>query len=183
MRPEDLALLPPVEDWPIVELDDRAWRVCPVYVAPVGIGEAVAIAKRMGCQLPSPELVDAIFYAADLKVEPLPQTHDGSPAGMAKAYAAQEARIGEQIAGALFRILGGSHKDVVRDGTGRIGLYGWHTESDHAHVFYGFESRGTLPLHTARTGEAKVIQPFFAGHALAWKDGSQGLRLVKAATS
>jgi hypothetical protein len=161
-----------------VEHEDRAWRVCPVYIAPVGIGEAVAIAKRMGWQLPTPELADAIFYAADLKVEPLPQVHNGTIASMAEAYAAQEARIGEQIAGHVFAIVDGTHKNVTRDRTGRVGLYGWHTESALAYVHRGFTEYGSIPTHPARTGSARIIQPFFAGHAPAWKDGSQGFRPV-----
>jgi hypothetical protein len=134
------------------------WLVSPIYVAPVGIGEAVELAEKNGCVLPSPELVDAIWQLADLKVEPLPRKTDGTPATMSTAavYQDQAARIAEQYAGRDFRLIAGTHKDVVMKG-GRVGLYGWHRL------------------------DGTVIQPFFGGHSASWKDYSQGLRLVKRA--
>lgn len=170
------------EDWPVVELEGVRWHVCPVYVAPVGIGEAVRIASEWGCELPTPELADAIYQAADLVVEPLPQTHNGTPAGMAKAYAAQEARIAQQIAGKTFTIVDGTHKNVTRDKSGRVDLYGWHTPNKSARVFRGFDVVGSIPTNPARTGSARVIQPFGTSHSPAYKDGSQGARLVRLAT-
>jgi hypothetical protein len=145
--------------WVRVELDGVTWLVAPVYIAPVGIGEAESIAKANGCELPSPRLVDAIWHAADLRVEPLPRKHDGTTRTMASAevYADQATRIWRQIEGREFRLLAGTHKDVVAEG-GKLGLYGWHRL------------------------DGRVIQSFFGGHARAWKDYSQGLRLVKRAT-
>lgn len=135
------------------------WLVAPIYIAPVGIGQAERIAREHGCELPTPALVDAIWAAADLKLMPLPRKHDGTPRTMAsdEAYADQAARIYEQFKGKDFRLLAGTHKDVAQS-NGRVGLYGWHYPT------------------------GKVIQPFYAGHAPAWKDYSQGLRLVKRVT-
>ena len=136
------------------------WLVAPLYVAPVGIGEAEDIAKANGCELPSPELVDAIWSAADLKLEPLPRKTDGTPRTMAskEVYQDQASRIHSQYVGKEkeFRLLAGTHKDVVRR-NGKLGLYGWHRL------------------------DGRVWQPFYAGHARAHKDYSQGLRLVRRA--
>lgn len=142
-----------------VKLRGETWLVSPVYWAPVGIGEAVSLAEGMGYELPSPALVDAIWEQADLKVEPLPRKHDGSIAQMATeaVYLDQGQRIERQIGATPFRLLAGVFKDVVRREDGKIGLYGWHR----------------------KTGA--VIQPFYSGHSLAWRDYSQGLRLVKRA--
>jgi hypothetical protein len=145
--------------WVEVECNGQRWQVAPLYIGPVGIGEAAELAKAHGCELPSPELVDAIWHAADLKVEPLPRQHNGTVAQMAspEVYMDQARRLEAQLAGRSFRLIAGTHKDVVIR-NGRVGLYGWHRMN------------------------GKPIQPFFAGHALSWKDYSQGLRLAKRVT-
>ena len=66
-----------------------------------------------------------------------------------------QSKVDAQIAGRTFRLLAGTNKDVAHGPDGRIGLYGWHRL------------------------DGTPIQPFFAGHALSWKDYSQGLRLVR----
>jgi len=141
-----------------VECNGVTWLVTPIYYAPVSIGQAVSLAADLGYELPSPELVDAIWQAADLKLDPLPRKHNGTIAEMANeaVYLDQGKRIEAQIAGRRFRLLAGAFKDVVRH-KGKVGLYGWH------------RSNGV------------PIQPFYGGHAPAWIDYSQGLRLVKRA--
>ncbi len=140
---------------PSVEVvcDGVRWLVAPRYIAPVGIGEAATLAEQHGCELPSPALVDAIWRAADLKVAPIPMSPNR---GDDPAQAAEhQAKVDAQIADRTFGLLAGTNKDVVRASDGRIGLYGWHRL------------------------DGTPIQPFFAGHALSWKDYSQGLRLVR----
>lgn len=139
-------------EWVEVECDGARWLVAPTYKAPVGIGEAEAIAKANGCELPTEGLVAAIWAAADLKVEPIPMSpNKGDDPAQAAAH---RAKVDAAVAGRAFRLLAGTHKDVaVKDG--KVGLYGWHRVN------------GT------------PIQPFFAGHAPSWKDYSQGLRLVR----
>jgi len=135
------------------------WLVAPDYIAPVGIGEAMKLAVDRGCVLPSPELVDAIWAAADLRLEPHPRTFvHWTMAEMSApdVILDQARRITEAINGRSFRLLAGTHKDVVMK-DGKVGIYGWQ------------HSNG------------KAIQDFYSGHALAWKDYSQGLRLVKKA--
>lgn len=137
-------------DW--VRVGD--YLVAPTYIYPVGIGEARTLAAAAGCELPTPELVDAIWREADLKVEPLPMAPNrGDDAAQ---FAAHRARVWAQTEGQSFRLLAGTHKDVVMRG-GKIGLYGWHHP------------------------DGRIIQPFYTGHALGWKDYSQGLRLVRMA--
>jgi N-acetyl-anhydromuramyl-L-alanine amidase AmpD len=138
------------------------WQVCPIYIAPVWIGEAADLARRAGCELPTPALVDAIWRGADLRLDAaqLVRQHDGTPRTMdsSETHANQSARIERLIAGKSlgqdFRLLAGAFKDVVSS-DGKIGIYGWHR------------------------ADGRPIQPFFAGHALAWRDYSQGLRLVR----
>ncbi|MHB8107738.1 MAG: hypothetical protein ACYDH4_09990, partial [Candidatus Cryosericum sp.] len=59
--------------WVPVTYNGVVWNVSPSYIAPVGIGEAEQLAAQNGCELPTPALVDAIWKAADLKLEPLPR--------------------------------------------------------------------------------------------------------------
>lgn len=148
-----------------VEHDSQIWEVCPVYVAPVGIGEAERLAEELGCELPSPGLVDAIWREADLRIDGtdmISTSHDGTPRTMdsLQLHDAQTKKLASLVGGRSlgrdFFLLAGAYKDVVRDPkSGKIGLYGWHREN------------GT------------PIQPFFAGHARGWKDYSQALRLVR----
>lgn len=139
-----------------VKCKDEVWLVAPIYFAPVSIGQASQIVADLGFELPSPALVDAIWEAADLKLDPLPRKHNGTIAEMAceAVYLDQGRRIEEQIGNKGFRLLAGAFKDVVVH-EGKVGLYGWHR----------------------KTGA--VIQPFFAGHSPSWIDYSQGIRLVK----
>lgn len=158
--------IPNLTDEPFVEveLDGVKWSVCRVYVGPIGIGQAADLAAELGYELPSPELVDAIWRAADLRINGWTMAaaagkHDGTPATMdsPEIHARVAAKI-EQIVSAHgpFRLIAGAFKDVVRRGSA-VGLYGWH------------DSAGA------------PIQRFFGGHSAAWRDYSQGLRLVRRA--
>lgn len=146
-------------NWVRVEYDGVVFEVAPSYIAPVGIGEAISIAAKAGCILPTPGLVDAIWQAADLRLAPLTRVHDGTPAQMASeaVYYDQRLRIEKQIAGREFTLLAGTHKDVC-ELDGKVGIYGWHRPS------------GT-PIQDFNT----------TSHGLWHKDYSQGLRLVRLA--
>jgi hypothetical protein len=149
------------DGWLPVKSDGIWWLVASTYLAPVGIGEAVALARAKECELPSPRLVDAIWEHADLKLDATTlrrsdftqwtQEEMEAPAVIAD----QARRIEEAIRGRAFRLLAGSHKDVVRAPDGRIGIYGWQRPN------------------------GRPLQPFYAEHAATWRDYSQGLRLVK----
>lgn len=139
--------------WVEIEHRGQRWRVASVYVAPVGIAPAGEIAKSAGAELPTPDLVDAIWQAADLRVAPIPMAPNrGDDAAQFQEHAA---KVEEQIRGRAFRLLAGTHKDVVRCPNGKLGLYGWHRL------------------------DGRIIQDCYTGHAGAWRDYSQGLRLVQ----
>lgn len=148
---------------PVVHAGET-WLVARTYVAPVGIGQAERLAADMGFELPTPGLVDAIWAAADLKIDAslMVRQHDGTPATMdsVETHADQAVRLGRLVGDRSLRVdfelLAGAFKDVVRVGD-RVGLYGWHRAN------------------------GQVIQPFYAGHAPSWRDYSQGVRLVRRA--
>lgn len=169
---DPVVVTPPTAETPnpehfFVEVTDRhgdVWWVCPMYVGPIGIGEAVELAKAQGCVLPTPELVDDIYAAADCKLNGWDianaVTHDGTPRTMnsVETHAKVAAKIEALLDGrGNFRLLAGVFKDIV-DIDGKPGLYGWHDAN------------------------GKAIQGPYTKHALAWRDYSQGLRLVKRKT-
>lgn len=137
----------------------REWLVAPRYIAPISIGDAKRLAEECGCELPTPGLVDSIWREADLKLEPMPRTFDRwteEEMNAPEIVSDQARKILEQIGDRPYRLLAGTHKDIVRVGS-RVGLYGWHRL------------------------DGKPLQPFFDGHADAYSDYSQGLRLMKKA--
>ena len=155
---------PPESEWVRLVIDGQPYLVSPTYLAPTGIGEAVDIANANGWVLPTPRMVNAIWQAADLKLAPHPQSHDGTAAMMnSRALTdAQNAYIQSQIGDQSFSLLAGTHKDVCFiDKTswgqvvGKVGIYGWHKL------------------------DGSVIQQEMWGHAPGWKDYSQGLRPMK----
>jgi hypothetical protein len=133
------------------------WLVAPRMIGPIGIQEAADLAEKQGCELPDPQLSDAIWQAADLKIKPLlrsfrfwTQAEMSSP----EILESQKQKIEKAIGTRTYKLVAGEFKDVVRLPNGKLGLYGWHNE------------RG------------KPIQPLFTGHSNSWKDYSQGARLV-----
>jgi hypothetical protein len=161
--PADTLSWPPESTWVSMTIDGIDYLVSPTYLGPIGIGEAFEIAKAHGFVVPTPRMVDAIWQAADLKLDPHPQAHDGTLAMMNSRAITdnQNAHIENQVGGRAFSLLGGTHKDVVvvdrawGNAVNKPGIYGWHRTS------------------------GKVIQDPMWGHALSWKDYSQGLRLIK----
>lgn len=145
--------------WARLTFDDgQVWEVTRRQIAPVGIGEALAMAQAEGLDLPSPAMIDAIWQSADLKITPRPRSFKHWTAAEMNdptVHADQLANIENQIAGQDFVLLVGAYKDVVRGPDGRVGLYGWHQLN------------------------GKPIQPYFTGHGMDWIDYSQGLRLVR----
>lgn len=160
----------------MIELDDPSWwprvtcgrftyAVAPRYVHGVGIGEAATLAESQGCELPTPALVDAIYAAADCKVDAstLTRKSAGTPATMASidVLADQAERIERRIDawkrvnGREPTLVAGTHKDVIRTDSGKLGLYGW------------------------QRADGTPIQPVFTGHGPYWIDYSQGCRLVR----
>ena len=176
---------PPPEHFVPVVLAGVTWLVSPIQIAPVSIGEANEIAHRLGCELPSPDLSDAIWRAADLRIPPhvmiLAHPRDGTPATLdsTEAHAARaralEVAIGVRGLSVDYKLIAGAYKDVVAHG-GKLGLYGWHADDEEAAEL----RRLGVPTHAPTTaGPGRVVQPFFTGHALGYRDYSQGARLVR----
>jgi len=146
----------PPESWPIVELAGERWHVAPRYIAPVARGDVLALADAWECDVPSRELVDAIWRAADVRLDPYSLTRPPTLAEASSwaAYADQAARIERALAGREGLVVG-THKDFASLGGGRIDLYGWHTLA------------------------GRPIEPGRTSHSATYVDYSQGLRLVR----
>lgn len=143
--------------WAEIEHRGERWLVASRYIAPVSIGQALALARANGAELPTKDLVDAIWRAADLKVEPVTMSPNrgADPRQHAQHAAAVEAAIG----GRPFALVAGTHKDIAICANGRAGLYGWHRR------------------------DGRIIQDCnTSAHDHAYLDYSQGVRLVKRVT-
>ena len=146
----------PVEGWPVVECAGEWWYVAPVYLAPVARCDVLAACDAWECDLPSRDLVDAIWRAADVRLDPWRLTRPNTLQTGASwaAYVDQRARIERAIDGRSGLVVG-THKDFALLDGKRIDLYGWHD----------------------LTG--RVIEPGRTSHNEAHVDYSQGLRLVR----
>lgn len=194
---EDMA--PPEEPPPVglvttsdgfveVEYNGETWLVQPLPAAFVSIGEAIERAKACGCELPSPGLCDAIWRAADIRISPAEtiQSHNGTPEGMTdpRLYAAVQAAVERALDGRVpgrdVLLVAGAWKDVAMH-DGKVGLYGWHVADPKAFAARLKQRIGaSLPLYPTETpGGGFVIQQFFTGHALTWRDYSQSVRMVR----
>jgi len=175
--------VPPQETWSRVEHEGKTYLVAPVYLAPARIGEAADLAASRGWTLPSPKLVDAIWSQADLKLMPNPQVN----LGMSAALAAKQAdAIQAQIAGRDFKLLGGTHKDIVSV-NGKHGIYGWHVANEDIPAFIkkaGFDPRkiGGPPATVGLAG-AIIQGANTTSHDASFGDYSQGLRPIVEVTS
>ncbi len=164
-----------------VEHEGEEWLVSPIYIAPIGIGQAMTLASTLGFKLPTPALVDSIWRASDLKVPPhlMIRQHDGVHMDTDALHAAESQAltnfVGDRALGKDFYLVGGAFKDVVMI-DGKPGLYGWHADEMSAAKLGGMG----VPVHPPITpGPGLVVQPPFTGHALGWRDYSQALRLVR----
>ncbi len=123
---------------------------------------AQKIADHFNCFLPTRKMVDDIYKAAKIKLEPVPMFafRDSTPT-MWHHHLIIEGQRKERKG-----LIAGIQKDVVisgkisRDpipkafGTDRVAIYGWHKL------------------------DGKPIQPLYTGHIYWWVDYSQGIRLV-----
>ncbi len=158
-----------------VNLEGRATiSVAPDYLAvgsdgdylltPLSPATAQALADQLGCVLPTRKLVNAIYHAASLRLEPAP-IPPGDAMTTAPVFAQHNATVREQRAAALAThplgtLVAGHKKDVVltpqlADAPGKVAIYGWHKP------------------------DGTAIQPLFLGHTAAWVDYSHGVRLVR----
>jgi hypothetical protein len=156
-----------------IELRDRAGRTAVVRVATdyLSIGEdgdflrmpltpitAQRIADELGCALPTPKIVDAI-YAKSSKQEAIPISPPGVEMMKMPRFRRHHELIEESRAGAIGDLVAGHKKDVVV--TNRLG------ENPPKVAIYGFYLRSGHP-----------IQPFALPHEDTYVDYSHGIRLV-----
>lgn len=118
---------------------------------------AQQIADDFECFLPTRKMVDDIYDAATVKLEPMPMYafRDSTPTMWQHHLIIEGQRKGRS------GLIAGIKKDVVisgkitRDGKpDRVAIYGWHKL------------------------DGKPIQPLYTGHIYWWVDYSQGIRLV-----
>ena len=118
---------------------------------------AQRIADSLHCFLPTRKIVDDIYKAAEVKLEPVPMYafRDSTPTMYHHHLIVEGQRKGRK------GLIAGIQKDVVisekisRDSRPqRVAIYGWHKP------------------------DGKPIQPLYTGHIYWWVDYSQGIRLV-----
>jgi hypothetical protein len=115
------------------------------------------IADSLDCFLPTRKIVDDIYDAASVKLEPVPlfAFRDSTPVMWHHHLIVEGQRKGRK------GLIAGIQKDVVISGKlsrdakpDRVAIYGWHKM------------------------DGKPIQPLYTGHVNWWVDYSQGIRLV-----
>ena len=120
-------------------------------------GAAQRIADSLHCFLPTRKMVDDIYQAATVKLEPVPMYafRDSTPTMWQHHLIIEGQRKGRK------GLIAGIKKDVVISGqvsrsnkTDRVAIYGWHQPN------------------------GKPIQPLYTGHVYWWVDYSQGIRLI-----
>ncbi|MGA2750402.1 MAG: hypothetical protein ABSG59_16630 [Verrucomicrobiota bacterium] len=133
------------------------------FRAPMTPGTAQRIADQLGCLLPTPKMVDAIYRAAEVKLTPAPIAPSAAmttvPVFVAHNEMVRTQRLESIEAHPPGALVAGHQKDVVicaklAASPGKVAIYGWH-----------------------RTNGVP-IQPLYLGHADTWVDYSHGVRLV-----
>jgi hypothetical protein len=118
---------------------------------------AQRIADSFDCFLPTRKMVDDIYRAASVKLEPVPMYafRDSTPTMWQHHLIIEGQRKGRK------GLIAGIKKDVVISGKisldakpNRVAIYGWHKM------------------------DGKPIQPLYTGHINWWVDYSQGIRLI-----
>jgi hypothetical protein len=118
---------------------------------------AQKIADSFGCFLPTKKMVDDIYKAAKVKLEPVPlyAFRDSTPTMWHHHLIIEGQRKGRK------GLIAGIQKDVVISGKllrdpkkDRVAIYGWHKL------------------------DGNPIQPLYTGHIFWWVDYSQAIRLI-----
>lgn len=118
---------------------------------------AQKIADSFHCFLPTRKMVDDIYKAAKVKLEPVPMYafRDSTPTMWQHHLIIEGQRKGRK------GLIAGIQKDIVISGKisrdtrpDRVAIYGWHKL------------------------DGKPIQPLYTGHINWWVDYSQGIRLI-----
>lgn len=121
---------------------------------PVGAPLAYRIAKEFRMELPTKQIVDAIYQAADIKLTPKPMKPTNQMSSI-DYYVRHDFTLDGQLNSRIGLIVG-HKKDIIQtQKTGRVTIYGWHWISGNP------------------------IQPVSSVHGKHYFDYSHGLRLVK----
>ncbi|MBN1476800.1 hypothetical protein JXA47_08605, partial [Candidatus Sumerlaeota bacterium] len=137
---------------------DEAPFLCPI--SPM-LGQRIA--DELGCTLPTRKMVDAIWAAAEVKLEPSPIPPSPEmttvPVFMDHNRTVRAQRAEHPDAHPLGALVAGHKKDVIitsqiTPASDRVAIYGWHYLS------------------------GDPIQPVYHGHVNTWVDYSHGVRLV-----
>ncbi len=133
------------------------------FLTPLRPETAQRIGDALGCSLPTRAMVDAIYAAAAVKLEPHPMT-PGATMTTVPVFAQHNSIVRKQRLATLAQhpagaLVAGHKKDVVlsnrlTNAPGKVAIYGWHKP------------------------DGKAIQPLYLGHTSAWVDYSHGIRLV-----
>jgi len=138
-------------DYLSVGTDDDWARI---HITPLA---AQKIADSFHCFLPTRKMVDDIYHAAKVKLEPVPMYafRDSTPTMWHQHLIIEGQRKGRK------GLIAGIQKDVVISGKilrdpkkDRVAIYGWHKLN------------------------GEPIQPLYTGHIYWWVDYSQGIRLI-----
>jgi hypothetical protein len=153
---EHTAVLEVMADYLAVGSDTDFVRV------PMGPTTAAFIADQFGCSLPTRKVVDEVYKAATVKLDPQPLTEDRETVGTFLKH--HEAIEGQREGKKLGELLAGVKKDVVvsnrlGEKPNRVAIYGWHK------------------------GDGTPIQPLTIVHVNTYVDYSHGVRLVKRAVT
>ncbi|MEM9382983.1 MAG: hypothetical protein AAGB93_23745, partial [Planctomycetota bacterium] len=128
--------------------------------APMTPALAERIADRFGAVLPTRRMVDAIWEASEVRLEPVPYSPTEHDITAFPLFHRHHLAIEEQRRGAPpGALVAGVKKDVVVspllvDAPGRVCIYGWHRP------------------------DGAPIQPLYRGHVADYVDYSHGVRLV-----
>lgn len=134
------------------------------FLAPVSPYTAQRIADALHCTLPTPKMVNQIFFASEVKLAPAPIPPSAAmttvPVFSQHNDLVRAQRAKQLPAHPLGALVAGHKKDVVLTAKlaanpGKVAIYGWH------------QTNG-LP-----------IQPLYLKHSASWVDYSQCVRLVR----
>jgi hypothetical protein len=149
---EHAAVLEVMPDYLAVGSDADFVRV------PMTPAAAAFVADRFGCALPTRKLVDEVYRAAAVKLEPKPLTT--ARESVATFLAHHDLIEGQRTGKKLGELVAGVKKDVVvsnrlGEKPSRVAIYGWHQT------------------------DGQPIQPLSVVHARTYVDYSHGVRLVR----
>ncbi|MCC6126988.1 MAG: hypothetical protein IT426_18675 [Pirellulales bacterium] len=124
---------------------------------PLTLRTAMKIADMLGCTLPTVKIADAVFAAADSKLDPRPMTKDRET--VATFFQHHQLIEGQLRGKSRGMLVAGIKKDVVltnrlKEKPHKVAIYGWHYP------------------------DGRPIQPLYVGHWDAYVDYSHGIRLI-----